>query len=820
MLIFIRKEMKKLTITLFLSILCSSLLAQQKHTISGYVLDQETGESLIGVNVIWKDKFQGTTTNTFGFYSITLPEGSVNIDFSYIGYNIESKTIALNKDITLNVELSSSAHNIKEVTVLGEETVVERTQSSIVEVPVEQIKNIPALLGEVDVMKAIQLLPGVQSGGEGTSGFYVRGGGPDQNLILLDGVPVYNASHLFGFFSVFNADAIKNVRLTKGGFPSRFGGRLSSVLEIDMKEGNMKEFQGEGSIGLISSKLSLEGPILKDKTSFIVSARRTYIDILAQPFIKSSNDGNPAGYYFYDLNAKLNHKLSDNDRLYLSMYSGKDRFYLSENSSSKNDKSSDENNFSYRDRSEFGLQWGNLTSALRWNHLFSNKLFANTTLTYTKYKFQTDFMNSAAQTFQNTSSKDSIQFTYFSGIEDVGAKIDFDYLPNPNHYVRFGVNYIYHSFYPGAINFYERNFHIDSLQNQTISTLDTSFVFSNELYNHDSFFFIEDDIKINDRLKINAGIHLAYFNTNGVAYTDIQPRLSSRYVISKDWSVKASYAQMQQHIHLLSNTSVGLPIDIWVPSTDTIPPQQSSQMACSINHNFRNGLFEISLEGYYKTMEDLISLKPGTDIISFQDWREKIEIAGQGRSYGLELFLQKKKGKTTGWIGYTLSYSERKFENINFGNWYPYKYDRRHDVSVVASHKFNDNFDIGFTWVYGTGNNITLETARLPSINLAGNINGIDDHSINEIQYFPSRNNYRMTAYHRLDLGLNFHKQKKWGERTWSIGAYNVYNRKNPFFIRIDDESTVINNQLVNNRVAKQISLFPIIPSITYKFKF
>ena len=340
MLIFIRKEMKKLTITLFLSILCSSLLAQQKHTISGYVLDQETGESLIGVNVIWKDKFQGTTTNTFGFYSITLPEGSVNIDFSYIGYNIESKTIALNKDITLNVELSSSAQNIQEVTVLGEETVVERTQSSIVEVPVEQIKNIPALLGEVDVMKAIQLLPGVQSGGEGTSGFYVRGGGPDQNLILLDGVPVYNASHLFGFFSVFNADAIKNVRLTKGGFPSRFGGRLSSVLEIDMKEGNMKKFQGEGSIGLISSKLSLEGPILKDKTSFIVSARRTYIDILAQPFIKSSNDGNPAGYYFYDLNAKLNHKLSDNDRLYLSMYSGKDRFYLSEDSSSKNDKSS------------------------------------------------------------------------------------------------------------------------------------------------------------------------------------------------------------------------------------------------------------------------------------------------------------------------------------------------------------------------------------------------------------------------------------------------------------------------------------------------
>ena len=741
-------------------------------------------------------------------------------DFSYIGFDIYAKSISLKKDLTLNIELAPSAQNIQEVTVVGEETVVDRTQSSLVEVPVEQIKTIPAFLGEVDVLKAIQLLPGVQSGGEGTSGFYVRGGGPDQNLILLDGVPVYNASHLFGFFSVFNADAIKNVRLTKGGFPSRFGGRLSSVLEIDMKEGNMKKFQGEGSVGLISSKLSIEGPILKDKTSFIVSARRTYIDILAQPFIRKTNNGNPAGYFFYDINAKINHKISDKDRLYLSLYSGKDRFYLSEDYNSNNQKTTSDDNFSYRNEADFGLEWGNLTSSLRWNHLFSNKLFSNTTLTFTKYKFQTDLTSSTDQRFQNMVSQDSLQFVYYSGIEDVGAKIDFDYIPNPNHYIRFGMNYIYHSFYPGAINLFERYFDIDSLQNQTTTILDTSFVFSDRLYNHDSFFFIEDDIKVNDRLKINAGIHLAYFNTNGTAYTDVQPRISSRYIINKDWSVKASYAQMQQHIHLLSNTSVGLPIDIWVPSTDSVPPQQSKQLACSVNHNFKNGLFEISLEGYYKSMDNLISLKPGTDIIDFQDWREKIEIAGLGRSYGLELFLQKKKGKTTGWFGYTLAFSERQFDNINFGKWYPYKYDRRHDISVVASHKFNDNFDIGMTWVFGTGNNITLETARFPSINLGGNINGITENSINEIEYYPSRNNYRMASYHRLDLGINFHKQKKWGERTWSIGAYNVYNRKNPFYIRIDNETTIVNNQLVNNKQAKQVSLFPIIPSITYKFKF
>lgn len=813
--------MKKHLLVAFLLMLFINVFSQEKHTVSGYIIDKETGESLIGVNVIWKEKFQGTTSNTYGFFSLTLPEGEVNIDFSYIGYQLQTKKITLDKDITLNIELGSSSTNIEEVTIVGEETVVERTQSSIVEVPVEQIKNIPALLGEVDVLKAIQLLPGVQSGGEGTSGFYVRGGGPDQNLILLDGVPVYNASHLFGFFSVFNADAIKNVRLTKGGFPSRFGGRLSSVLEIDMKEGNMKEIKGEGSVGIISSKLTLQGPIVKDKTSFIISGRRTYIDILAQPFIRASNDGNPAGYFFYDLNAKLNHKISDKDRLYLSAYSGKDRFYLSEKYDNNNDKySTNDDGLIYSYKTDFGLEWGNLTSSLRWNHLFSNKLFSNTTLTFSKYKFQTDVAEEDEQIFQNSLSTDTIDFKYYSGIKDIGAKIDFDYLPNPNHYVKFGLNYTYHHFSPGSIDFFESSYNRDSLQTVTYTVTDTSFNFSRELFSHDSYFFVEDDIKVNDQLKVNLGLHFANFHTNGKSYFDLQPRVSSRYIISKDWSLKASYAQMQQHIHLLSNTSVGLPIDIWVPSTDSVPPQKSRQIAMSLNHNLKNGLFEITLEGYYKTMSDLMTLKPGAQIIGFQDWQEKVETAGEGRAYGVELFLQKKKGKTTGWVGYTLAFSERKFNNINFGDWYPYKYDRRHDLSIVLAHKFNENFDIGATWVYGTGNNITLSTARYPEIEMGGSINGIEESEVNDIDYYPSRNNYRMAPYHRLDLGLNFHKKKKWGERTWSIGAYNVYNRKNPFFIRIDNKPTLVNGELVNNRVAKQISLFPIIPSVTYKFKF
>ena len=808
--------MKKLFLyTLFLFFSTNSF-SQKYYTISGYVTDGENGENLIGANVIFKNKLQGTTTNTYGFYSITVPEGQVELNFSYIGYSLESKSFNLVKDFRLNVALSSSLTNIDEVVVLGEENVVEKTQASIVEVPIEQIKNIPALLGEVDVLKAIQLLPGVQSGGEGSSGFYVRGGGPDQNLILLDGVPVYNASHLFGFFSVFNADAIKNVRLTKGGFPSRFGGRLSSVLEIDMKEGNMKNFQAEGSIGLISAKLTLQGPIIKDKTSFIVSGRRTYIDILAQPFIKSANQGNPAGYYFYDLNAKLNHKFSEKDRLYVSAYTGLDRFYY-QFSTGQDKVNSNDGVFS--SQTAAGLQWGNITSALRWNHLFGNKLFSNATITYSNYKFDTDFNYYNKFNYETFNQADSLEFNYFSGIRDYGAKIEFDYLPSPNHFIKFGLNYTRHHFYPGTMDLYLASYINDSLD--ITNNIDTVFDFSKQLFSDDSYIFIEDDIKVNDRLKVNIGLHLGQFYTLGKTYLSLQPRISTRYLLNKDWSIKLSYAEMQQNIHLLSNTSSGLPNDIWVPSTDSVSPQYSKQYAASVNHIFSNGLFEVSLEGYYKNMSDLITLKGGSRITGFDDWRTKIDSNGLGRSYGLELFLQKKKGKTTGWIGYTLSYSERKFENINFGKWYPYKYDRRHDISIVLAHKINERIDLGLTWVYGTGNSITFADARYPSIGVNGLNSSLNiGNSQNEIEYFPSRNNLRMDAYHRLDFGVNFHKIKKWGKRTWSLGVYNAYSRKNPYYIYIDESTQLVNNEIVNNRVAKQVSLFPIIPSVSYKFKF
>ena len=777
---------------LFLLFTSTQLIAQ-KHTISGYVEDAETGERMVGVNVVAKELSLGTTTNTYGFYSVTLPVSTFNLEFTFIGYEKYVFSVNLTEDMHENISLKSQSLELDEVILTGEENIVKRTQSSVIDVPVQQIKSMPALLGEVDVLKAIQLLPGVQSGSEGTSGFYVRGGGPDQNLILLDGVPVYNASHLFGFFSVFNADAIKNVRLTKGGFPARFGGRLSSVLEIDMKEGNMKEFGGEGSIGLVASKLTLQGPIVKDKASWIVSARRTYIDALAQPFIMASSDGGRGSYYFYDLNAKVNYKISDKDRIYWSIYTGDDRFYASFSDNYTN--SSDD----YR----FRLGWGNLTSSLRWNHLFNEKLFSNTTLTFSEYLF--DISMKEEYTYGNF--KDEFEFSYFQGIRDWGLKMDFDYLPNPNHYIKFCISDTYHTFLPGQMD-------LRAVQTEFDESIDTSFVFSERLYSHDAFVYIEDDIKFNERLKANIGIHASLFRVNEKNYSSLQPRFSARYLIDENWSAKVSYAEMQQNIHLLTNSNAGLPTDIWVPTTEQVQPQKSSQVAAALTRSIKEGVYELSLEGYYKTMSNLITYKEGSSFMSFNDWQQTIETGGEGESYGLELFLQKKKGKTSGWVGYTLSWTNRRFDEINFGEWYSYKYDRRHDISVVLSHEFSKEFDIGLTWVYGTGNAITFPQALYLPIQ-------DDEVYIDEIEYYGERNGTRMNPYHRLDLGANFHKEKKKGLRTWSIGVYNAYNRKNPYFIYLGNQWDDFGMESSSTQnVARQVSLFPIIPSLTYNFKF
>ena len=673
--------------------------------------------------------------------------------------------------------------------------IVEKTETSVIEVPIEQIKTIPALLGEVDIIKAIQLLPGVQSS-EGTSGFYVRGGGPDQNLILLDGVPVYNASHLGGIFSVFNADAIKSVRLTKGGFPARFGGRLSSVLQIDMKEGNSKEFKGDATIGLISSKFTFEGPIIKDKTSFIISARRTYVDLIVSPFLPSTTD---LTLYFYDLNAKINHKLSKKDRIYLSAYTGKDKLGIDYSDSSIDQISNGQNSLN------FGLGYGNLTSTLRWNHLFSDKLFSNTTLTYSRYSFNTDYGVNSTYTTNNETEIWDINFGYISGIEDLGARIDFDFIPNPKHEIKFGTSYTNHNFFPGETTLSVNEILTDTSQN---FSLDTVLNFSGNTIADELYFYVEDNFKISNRLKANLGIHLGYYNTdrsNSIFKNNIsfQPRASVRYLLNDKWSIKGSYAEMTQNIHLLSNSSIGFPSDIWVPATDTVPSQTSKQWAGNISTEFGNGEYELSLEGYYKTMNNLITYKSGySNLSSTESWENSVETGGIGESYGAELFLQKKKGRTTGWIGYTLSWTNRKFDNINFGEWYPYKFDRRHDFSLVVSHRFNEKWDAGLTWVYGTGNAITFPQAVYFGIPNSGN------DRVDVIESYGQRNSTRLDAYHRLDLGFNKTVKKKRLTKILSFGAYNLYSRKNPFFAYLTYE--------LGNRVAKQVSLFPIIPSISY----
>ena len=773
--------------------------AQEKFTLSGFVSDKNNGENIIGVNIFCKELKQGVVSNTYGFYSLTLPTGNYEISFSYIGYKTQVHNLNLDKDIQKNIAFDITSFSVGEVQVRAKANIVEKTETSVIEVPIEQIKTIPALLGEVDIIKAIQLLPGVQSS-EGTSGFYVRGGGPDQNLILLDGVPVYNASHLGGIFSVFNADAIKSVRLTKGGFPARFGGRLSSVLQIDMKEGNSKEFKGDATIGLISSKFTFEGPIIKDKTSFIISARRTYLDLIVSPFLPSTTD---LTLYFYDLNAKINHKLSKKDRIYLSAYTGKDKLGVNFSESFVDQITNEQSSLN------FELGYGNITSTLRWNHLFSDKLFSNTTLTYSRYSFNTDFGVNSTYTTNNETEIWDINFGYLSGIEDLGARIDFDFIPNPNHEIKFGTSYTNHNFFPGETTLSINEILPDTSQN---FSLDTTLNFSGNTIADELYFYVEDNFKISNRLKANLGIHLGYYNTdrsNSIFKNNIsfQPRASVRYLLNDKWSIKGSCAEMTQNIHLLSNSSIGFPSDIWVPATDTVPSQTSKQWAGNISTEFGNGEYELSLEGYYKTMNNLITYKSGySNLSSTESWENSVETGGIGESYGAELFLQKKKGRTTGWIGYTLSWTNRKFDNINFGEWYPYKFDRRHDFSLVVSHRFNEKWDAGLTWVYGTGNAITFPQA----IYLGTPNNGND--FVDVVESYGTRNSTRLDAYHRLDLGFNKTVKKKRITKILSFGAYNFYSRKNPFFAYLTYEA--------GNRVAKQVSLFPIIPSISYRIQF
>ncbi len=769
-----------------------------RFTISGTVTDRASGEHLIGATIRDLKSGKGTVTNTFGFYSLTLPSDSALIAITYIGYRPGAFQFLLERNTTQDVALEQSSV-LKEVEIVAEryERIEERAQMGRIDVPIQQIKNVPAFMGEKDVLKALQLLPGVSGGGEGQSGIYVRGGGPDQNLILLDGVPVYNVSHLFGFFSVFNPDAVKDVSLIKGGFPARYGGRLSSVIEINMKEGNENEFHGEGTIGLIASKLTLEGPIKKGKSSFIVSGRRTYIDILARPLIKAgfkSNGGDGVvGYFFDDVNAKMNFHVSEKDRVYLSFYTGQDKFYL--NFGEKNDD--------YEDRFKAGLGWGNVTTALRWNHILNPKLFANTTLTYSRYRFETsNGYESREKENKSVVSEDKFDLNYNSGINDVAAKIDFDYLPNPDHYIRFGANAILHTFRPGKFragySSYEAggdssSFSADYSQANVQATVFAAYV--------------EDDWKINSRFRVNAGLHFSGFAPKGNPYFSLQPRLNTRYLFDRGWSLKAGFSTMRQYIHLLTNETIGLPTDLWLPTTDRVKPQDSWQAALGTAKTIGKD-YECSVELYYKEMKNVIAFREGASLLQFSGWEDRVS-QGRGTAYGAEFFVQKKRGKLSGWVGYTLSWANRQFDDINFGKVYPYKYDRRHDFEITGSYKFTERFSLAASWVYSTGNAVTLGNSRYLGPSTYGNF-------MEEVTHTPERNNFRMPSYNRLDVGFDFTKKKRRYTRTFSFGAYNAYNRKNPFFLFTDTDS----QNGTTKTVLKKASLFPVLPYLAWNFKF
>ncbi|MEI6411197.1 MAG: TonB-dependent receptor [Bacteroidota bacterium] len=787
----------------------SEAQSAQKFTISGYISDASSGERLIGASVIDKRSGQGTVTNTFGFFSLTLPKDSVLLLANYIGYQPAGQNFLLNANLTLNLKLDPSAL-LKEVEIVGEkyERIENRTQMSRIDVPIQQIKNVPALLGETDVLKVLQLLPGVSGGGEGQSGIYVRGGGPDQNLILLDGVPVYNASHLFGFFSVFNADAIKDVTITKGGFPARYGGRLSSVIEINMKDGNENEYHGEGSIGIIASKLTVEGPIKKGKSSFIISGRRTYIDLLARPLIKAAfrSDGSEgvAGYYFYDFNTKVNYRFSDKDRLYLSFYTGRDKFYLD---LTEKDADSDSK---YSFNINTGLGWGNLTTAARWNHVLSPKLFMNTTLTYSHYDFNTKAGAQEKEVFTNgqPTSESLYDLKYLSGIDDIAAKLDFDYAPNPDHLIKYGANIILHEFNPGEFKTRIKDTGSDTDESATLGQpkIDAS----------EFAAYGEDDWKITERLRANYGLHFSGFNAKNKTYVSLQPRINMRYLFGKGWALKGSFSTMRQYINLLTNETIGLPTDLWLPTTKIVKPQNCWQVAAGLAKNLGKD-YEFSVETYYKQMKNLIAFREGASLFQFSDWQGRVT-QGNGTAYGTELFLQKKTGRFSGWIGYTLSWAWRKFNDLNEGNRFPYKYDRRHDFEIVASYKISKRVKVAATWVYSTGNATTLGDSRYLK---PTDYDGSYYYGTTQTTHISKRNDFRLNPYHRLDIGVDFTKQKRRHERTWSFGAYNAYSNNNPFFIYLSEDSTYdANGNYIRKAQLKQASLFPLIPYFNYSFKF
>ena len=774
--------MAKLLILFCFSFITLSAFGQKKYTISGTIKDSATGETLIGATVRIKElPTVGTATNSYGFYSLTVPAGNYTLLFSYVGYQTVEKPVSLHADETIAMALTSSG-SLTEVVISANRPnndQITSPQMGVEKLNMTQINQVPVVLGEKDILKTITLMPGVKSAGEGNTGFYVRGGAADQNLILLDEATVYNASHLFGFFSTFNSDAIKDVSIYKGGMPAEYGGRLSSVLDVKMLDGNDKDFTVQGGLGLISSRIKVEGPIQKDKGSFMISARRTYIDA----FLKASKDSTIKGstLYFYDINAKVNYHFDDNNAIYLSGYFGKDVIGL---------------------KNTFGTNWGNATGTIRYNHIFNSKLFSNTSLIFSNYNY-------VIQSFLSDNN-----FKATSKINDINLKEDLQYSLSSNHTLKFGVNILHHTIAPGDIT-----------SNSASSFNDISV---QQRYGFETAAYVSDDWKASDKLTILYGLRLSgfflvgpgSFNTYDAAgdvlststygsgqvaksYLNLEPRLSSSYQLNDVSSIKLSYNRNTQNIHLLTNSTTSSPTDLYVMSSNNIKPEIADQVSTGWFRNFNDNIFEFSAEIYYKWLQNQIDYKDGAQLLVNEDVESQL-VYGSGRAYGIELFLKKKYGRFNGWIGYTLSRTEDKFAAINDGNYFPATQDRTHDLSVVGIYQLTKRWSLSSTFIYQTGNAVTYPTGKYE-------VGGLTTFSYSE------RNGYREPSNNRLDIGatLEGKKHKKY-HSSWTFSIYNVYGHRDPYSITFQNSKTV-----PNTTEALETSIFATpIPSITWNFKF
>ena len=811
--------MRRLILLVAAALAALSAAAQTRSTatVSGYITDQTSGETLIGAGVLVEGSVgkmpTGAVTNPYGYYTLTIPRGKVVLQYSYVGYESVGVELDLQRDTTVNIVLTPSAQ-IKEATVVAQKDAgIQSTYLGAIDIPLVHIQRTPVVFGEADVLKAIQLMPGVQGGNEGFTGLYVRGGGPDENLILLDGVPIYNVDHMLGILSVFQTEAVKKVTLYKGSFPARYGGRVSSIVDIRTNDGNMKETHGSIGVGALTEKFHLEGPIIKDKLSYSLSARGLHT-VFFDPVIRYlgkrlSENGEEVymNYYFYDLNGKLTWRLSDADRFFLASYNGRDQMNVK-----YTEDTSYEGETEGFNRTNMGLGWGNNVVSLRWNHVFSSQLFANTTVAFNRYRMTMNSgMRSRGTNYDGTKYRYDFDIDYISGIRDWSGKVDFDYVPSPRHLVKFGAEYLYHTFLPQtltAVTYTEEG-------NEKNNTNDT-YGNTTPYKGHDMSVYVEDDISVTDHLTFNPGLHLSLFNTDGKSYWSLQPRVSAKYAWDGGWSLKAGYARMAQYVHLLSSAQISLPVDLWVPITKDIKPVTSDQFSAGVYYDGIQG-WEFSIEGYYKAMHNILEYKDGTMMIATNTgWETKVEM-GNGRAMGLEFFVQKTAGPVTGWIAYTLAKSDRQFPDgsINLGERFPYKYDRRHNFNINANWQVTPRIDLSATFVFATGGTTTLPV-RQTAILAPGS------EWVQSADFVEHRNNYRLPSSHHLNVGANFHRKKRHGERIWTVGVYNVYNQKNPnlVFLHYETKRDTPESEPVTNLVMEKVTILPIVPSVSYTYQF